>query len=52
MKKYNALASIFLGLLITNCGGTEDLFNINEEKLKGQYTLPDQLSVEILNQKT
>jgi glutamine cyclotransferase len=52
MKKYNALASIFLGLLITNCGGTEDLFNINEEKLKGQYTLPDQLSVEILNPKT
>ena len=52
MKKYNALAFILLGLFVTNCGGTkEDVFNINEEKLKGQYTLSDQLSVEILNPK-
>jgi len=53
MKKYNALAFILLGLLLTHCAGTkEDLFSINEEKLKGQYTLNDALSVEIINPKT
>lgn len=52
MKKYNALALILLGLLLTNCGGTEDLFNINEEKLKSQYTTDETVSIEILNPKS
>ena len=49
MKKYNALAFILLGLLLTNCQGTEDAFNINEKKLKAQYSLDESLSIEVLN---
>ncbi|MBN8643003.1 MAG: glutaminyl-peptide cyclotransferase [Flavobacteriales bacterium] len=49
MKKYNALAFILLGLLLTNCQGTEDAFNINEKKLKAQYSLNESLSIEVLN---
>lgn len=53
MKKYNALAFILLGLVLTNCRGTkEDFFSINEEKIKAQYTVNDKLSLEILNLKS
>lgn len=53
MKKYNALAFILLGLTLTNCEGTkEDIFSINEEKLKGQYTQNDPLLIEVLNPKS
>lgn len=53
MKKYNALAFILLGLVITSCGGSkENSFTINEEKLKGQYTHNDPLLIEVLNPKT
>ena len=52
MKKYNALAFILLGLVLTNCGGTkEDFFSINEDKIKAQYTVNDKISLEILNLK-
>lgn len=51
MKKYNALALILLGLILTNCQGTEDVFNINEKKLKTQYSLDESLSIEVLNPK-
>lgn len=51
MKKYNAFAFMLLGLLLTNCQGTEDLFTINEDKLKTQYTPQESLSIEILNPK-
>jgi glutaminyl-peptide cyclotransferase len=49
MKKYNALALILLGILFTNCQGTEDLFSIDEKKLKPHYSLDQSLSIEILN---
>lgn len=49
MKKYNALAFILLGLLLTNCQGPEDVFNINEKKLKAQYSLNESISIEVLN---
>lgn len=50
MKKYNLLAVILLGVLITNCGGTkDDLFSIKEDALKAQYTQNESLSLEILN---
>lgn len=53
MKKYNILALILLGFLLSNCGGTkEDYFSINEEKLKAQYTINDKVSLEILNLKS
>lgn len=49
MKKYNALAFILLGLLLTNCQGPEDVFNINEKNLKGQYSLNESISIEVVN---
>lgn len=52
MKKYNALALILLGVLLTNCQGTEDLFSINEKKINPQYTLNQAISIEILNPKS
>jgi hypothetical protein len=52
MKKYNALTFILLGILLTNCQGTEDLFSINEKKLKPQYSSTESLSIEVLNPKT
>jgi glutamine cyclotransferase len=53
MKKYNALAFILLGLLLTNCRGTnEDFFTINEAKLKANYNSNDAVALEILNPKT
>ncbi len=52
MKKYNTLALICLGLAIGSCGGTkEDLFSINEEVLKAQYTTNDALKLELSNPK-
>lgn len=52
MKKYNQLAVILLGVLITSCAGTkEDLFSIKEDALKAQYTQNESLPLEILNPK-
>jgi glutamine cyclotransferase len=52
MKKYNQLAVILLGVLITGCSGTkEDFFSIKEDALKAQYTQNESLSLEILNPK-
>jgi glutamine cyclotransferase len=53
MKKYNVLAVILLGVLISNCDSTkESVFSLNEDILKAQYFQKDNLSLEILNPKT
>ncbi len=52
MKNYKSLAVILLTQFIISCGGTkEELFSINENKLKTQYTNKDNLIIDILNLK-
>ena len=51
MKKYNLFGFILLAVLLTNCAGTENLFSIDQDQLKTQYTTQESLNVTILNPK-
>lgn len=50
MKKYNLLGFILLAILLSNCA-SENLFSIDQDKLKTQYTTAESLSVTVLNPK-
>jgi glutaminyl-peptide cyclotransferase len=53
MKKYNVLTVILLGILVSNCGGSKEVFfSLNKDILKAQYFQKDNLSLEILNPKS
>ena len=50
MKYYNQLIIILLSITLVKCGGvSEDLFSINDVKLKPQYTTKDKVKIDILN---
>lgn len=49
MKKVNWLIIISLSALLVSCGGNENLFSINESKLKAQYTNTESLVMDVTN---